>query len=183
MTDLYDFMGDQKIKVKVITARGKTEIRKVAASKVKQMQQHGRKRGYKPTVYSNDYALNLLTRDPWIYDIRNWPDGLITKEEVKRCFENDEWKTNSGHFNYVMHRCKERGGSFDKLWKAFKENMEKMFKQHLAWAEMGIAKYKELESDGRGMLYAQEKARAYRTLLNGGKPSLDGNERFRLASF
>lgn len=181
MSTLLDFM-DEKIKTKV-RVDGKVVVKKIEPKKLKGCQYSGL-----PREYSDGYAVKLLTTDYWIFDIRFWPDGVITKEYVKKCFESGTWHTNSGHFNYVMAQQR-RDITWEQFWHVFQREMVKAFRKFISNAELGVQRQEKLMASdrrntdfhSRSITYDREQIVAYNHLLNGEPTNLEANERFRPA--
>lgn len=175
------YSEEQKIKTKVLVD-GKETVKEV---KAKQLREAGSRL---PNVYSDEYCLNLVATNPWIFDIRWWPNGRITKKYVEKCFETRKWRTNAGHFQWAMER---RDGTmtFEQFWKAFKKAMPNAFRTFITYAQGSIKQAEELKrlypkiSYEDRITYAKEEIVAYSKLLSGEQTDLKTNERFRLARF
>ncbi len=64
--------------------------------------------------YSLDYIKQLIQDDPYIFDPRF--QKIWDNSEFFQAYENDDWHTNSGHFNYVVPCWKKNGGSKEELY-------------------------------------------------------------------
>jgi hypothetical protein len=113
------------------------------------------KRAKENAMYTVAYILNVVQTDPYVLDIRSWPNG-ITEDEVKKRYESDEWNTQSGHFNFLMrHHYKQKGGTLKTLWATIRTSRETSWRQFVNWSKSEIKKFTELKAR-----YAKEQAEA-----------------------
>jgi len=73
--------------------------------------------------YSNEYIKQVIEDDPWIFDPRY--QRIWNREEFSNAYENDDWDTSGGHFNYIAPFWKRNGGSKEELYHIILTNKKK----------------------------------------------------------
>ena len=119
---------------------------KIKEKVLKKQTEANRNRYVDTKKYTDSYCLQLLAQDIFIFDVRFWPDGVITKEYVKKCFETGSWHTNAGHFNWVMSK-RGREITWKEFWRVFQREKLNAFGKFISGAKSVIERQQKLFAD------------------------------------